>query len=256
MVAENGSVAICPRVETGATKYLDGSGYLHVLDKSAPIPERKDEHGVELPEHNMVLSMLSSKMMSACDDGRLSMMSDKLGLKPFAMRALRVGWSASSDAFSFPMFRAGQRLIGIRLRSLTGKKWAIKGSKQGLFMPFEWVSKSPGIVLCEGPTDTAAVLGLGINAIGRPSAMGSHALVEEAVKGRPVCVLSDSDSVGVDSANRLASHLIKSGACKSVGILVPPAKDAREWISSGATREQVKESIARAMKCDGPFVCR
>lgn len=254
MVSANGAVAICPRTEEGATKYLDGSGYLHVLDPTKPIPEKTDEKGEVLPEHNLVLSSLASKMAASCDDERLARFAESLGLHPFALRMLRVGWFASSDAFSFPMFRYGQRLIGIRLRSESGKKWAIKGSRQGLFMPLQWPSDKKGVLVCEGPTDTAAMLGMGFNAIGRPSAMGSHALVEEAVNGRPVCIISDSDSVGLDSAQRLATHLRK--CCPKVGILIPRQKDARDWVRAGATKSEVSEQVAHAMSFAGPWTCQ
>lgn len=246
MVSSNGSVAICPRTEEGSTKYLDGSGYLHVIDKSAPIPPKSDEQGKEMPEHNIVLSTLASRMMAAATDEMVSALAKNIGVPTFALRLLRVGWSATSDAFSFPMWRFGKRLIGIRLRSMSGKKWAIKGSKSGLFIPDQWPSMKKGVIVCEGPTDTAALLGLGFNAIGRPSALGSYALVEEAVEGRHVCVVSDSDSVGIDSANKLANHLQRSGSCLSVRIIVPPAKDARKWINEGATRACVQELISRA----------
>lgn len=255
MVSANGSVAICPRTENGAQKYLDGSGYLHIIDKSVPVPERRDEGGQELPEHNLVLSSLSSKMMAACGDDKVESLASNLGVATFALRLLRIGWSATSDAFSFPMFRYGQRLIGIRLRSMGGKKWAIKGSRQGLFMPLEWPSIKKGVLVCEGPTDTAAMLSLGFNAIGRPSAMGSHALVEEAVAGRPVCIISDSDNVGIDSARKLAQHL-RSKSCPKVGIIVPPAKDAREWKRSGVTKEQVSILVSKSLAADGPLLFR
>lgn len=254
MMSANGAVVICPRVEQGATKYLDGSGYLHVIDPKQPIPERTDEKGEVLPEHNLVMSSLASKMLAACDDERIGRFAASLGVPTFALRMLRVGWFASSDAFSFPMFRYGQRLIGIRLRSEAGKKWAIKGSRQGLFMPLQWPSDKKGVLICEGPTDTAAMLGMGFNAIGRPSAMGSHALVEETVAGRPVCIISDSDSVGMDSAARLATHLRKH--CPKVGILIPRQKDAREWVRAGATKEEIAEEVGMAMSCAGPWTCR
>jgi 5S rRNA maturation endonuclease (ribonuclease M5) len=256
MISANNSVAICPRTETGAQKYLDGSGYLHILDKTIPPPEKTDESGQEMPEHNLVLSSISSKMMAACDDARLASLASELGVASFSLRLLRVGWSATSDAFSFPMFRYGQRLIGIRLRSMAGKKWAIKGSRQGLFMPLDWPSPKRGVILCEGPTDTAAILSLGFNAVGRPSAMGSHALVEEAVSGRPVCIISDADRVGIDSAKKLADHLRRSNACPKVSILIPPAKDARAWKMAGASREIVAGAVARSFEEDGPFPCR
>jgi hypothetical protein len=256
MVSSNGAVAICPRTETGSKKYIDGSGYLHVIDKTVPMPPfRADEAGKELPEHNLVLSRFSSKMMEACTDERIGILSRSIGVPSFALRLLRVGWSASSDAYSFPMFRDGQRLIGIRLRSLSSKKWAVKGSKQGLFMPFDWPRPGKGIVICEGPTDTAAVLGMGMNAIGRPSAMGSHALVGEVVEGMDVCLISDSDEVGIDSATKLARFL--KTKCRRVGILVPPAKDARAWISSGSVGQPLLRSlIAEAIRSTGPLFFR
>ena len=255
MVSSNRAVVICPRIEEGSKKYLDGSGYLHIIDKSKPVPLRKDESGSELPEHNIVLSQLASKMMACCDDERLRHLSMDLGVPPFALRLLRVGWSSTSDAYSFPMWRDGQRLIGIRVRSMTGKKWAIKGSRSGLFMPVEWPSRKSGVVVCEGPTDTAALLGLGINAIGRPSAMGSHALVEEVVEGRTVCIVSDSDKVGMDSSMKLAHHLEKS--CYKVAVLVPPAKDAREWVTGPqkAGPALVRSRIAEAFRSTGPYLC-
>jgi hypothetical protein len=252
MVSSNGAVAICPRTETGSKKYLDGSGYLHVVDPTLPVPERRDEGGAELPEHNLVLSSLASKMMAACDEQRVSRLSDSIGVPTFALRMLRVGWSATSDAYSFPMYRCGQRVIGIRLRAQSGKKWAIKGSRQGLFMPVAWPSPRKGVLICEGPTDTAALLGMGFNALGRPSAMGSHALMEEALSGRPACIISDSDDVGIDSAMKLAAYLRKNSR---VGILVPPAKDAREWVNRGASKETISRAVAEAMSRleDGPL---
>lgn len=255
MVSSNRAVVICPRVEEGSRKYLDGSGYLHILDKTKPVPVRTDEGGSELPEHNIVLSQLASKMMACCDDERVSVLAADLGVPTFALRLLRVGWSASSDAYSFPMWRDGQRLVGIRIRSMSGKKWAIKGSRQGLFMPMQWPSRRKGIVVCEGPTDTAALLGLGLNAIGRPSAMGSHALVDEVVEGSPVCIISDSDKVGIDSSTKLASHLKKQG--NKVCVIIPPAKDARDWIAGRekASAATIRTCISEAFRSSGPYYC-
>lgn len=255
MISANGAVAICPRTENGARKYIDGSGYLHVIDATKPIPERKDEFGVELPEHNLVMSQLASKMLEACDEEKLVDMAEALGVSCESLRLLRMGWSSSSDAYSFPMYRAGHRLIGIRLRNMQGRKWAIKGSRSGLFMPSRWPGTQKGIVICEGPTDTAAMLTLGFNAIGRPSAMGSHAMIEEVVSGRPVCILSDADEVGVSSSKKLAAHLEKS-ACSRVGIMIPGAKDARAWLNRGISREDVSAEIKKAMSTAGVFESR
>jgi 5S rRNA maturation endonuclease (ribonuclease M5) len=255
MISANGAVVICPRTEEGSKKYIDGSGYLHVVDATKPIPERKDEFGLELPEHNIVLSQLASRMYEACVEEKLVDMAENLGVSTESLRLLRMGWSSSNDAFSFPMYRAGHRLIGIRLRNLQGRKWAIKGSRSGLFLPSKWPEPKKGIVICEGPTDTAAMLTLGFNAIGRPSAMGSHALIEEVVSGKSVCILSDADDVGINSSRKLAEHLSRS-SCRRVAIMVPGAKDARAWLNRGISREEVSKEIKEAMSASGVYESR
>lgn len=259
LMTANGAVAICPRVEQGSHRYIDGSGYLHVLDASIRADkqfEKRDEADALLPEHNSVMSVLASKMMRACDDQRLALLASLLGVDGSALRLLRVGWNASSGAYSFPMWRIGHRLIGIRLRADGGRKWAIKGSRAGLFMPYQWANPKKGVLICEGPTDTAALLALGYNAVGRPSAMGSHAMIGEAVVGRVVCIICDDDAVGIDSAQKLCVYLKRSGVCSKVGIMVPPAKDAREWVNRGATRVDIDRCVKESLRCDGLFRCQ
>ena len=68
------------------------------------------------------------------------------------------------------------RVVGIRLRGHGGEKWAVRGSADGLFYDpaMTWTGD---IAVCEGPTDTAAALTLGLSAVGRPScASGAEAL--------------------------------------------------------------------------------
>jgi hypothetical protein len=51
-------------------------------------------------------------------------------------------------------------VIGIRLRNDLGRKWAVTGSRQGLFLP----GPHPGqtVLIVEGPTDAAAAVDLGV----------------------------------------------------------------------------------------------
>ena len=54
------------------------------------------------------------------------------------------------------MFDSEGSTIGIRLRSMRGEKWAVSGSKGGLFYDrSQQIVKEKFAVIVEGPTDTA-----------------------------------------------------------------------------------------------------
>ncbi|MBM4020627.1 MAG: toprim domain-containing protein, partial [Planctomycetes bacterium] len=101
----------------------------------------------------------------------------------------------------------------------------------GLFWPEDLASTGP-LLVCEGPTDTAAMLDLGYDAIGRPSCTGAVDMVIQVVRHlrhRDVVILADADGPGIDGANRLAEAMTEAGRRPKV---VRPLehKDARAWI--------------------------
>ena len=242
LVAKDKSAVICPRKEEGSKKYIDGSGYLHVLIPGQ-YEKKNPEWKSELPEHNTVMGMLAKKYMKAFDDK--SKVAEDIGITPESLDRLFAGWSSGNNGVTFPMFRHRRRLIGIRVRSVSGKKFAIKGSKQGLFLPRGWDDDpSRGLLICEGPTDTAAALDLGFDAIGRPSCMGGADLIAEAVGKRAVAIIADNDGPGMDGAERLAKRL--RTFCREVRIVVPEHNDLRGWKSQGATKEDVVRAIKRS----------
>jgi hypothetical protein len=128
-------------------------------------------------------------------------------------------------------------ICGIRLRFDDGRKKAVRGSREGLIVPNQ---PERGGVLCiaEGPTDTAALLSIGLWAIGRPSCNGAveatKRYIEAHVPSR-VVIIADHDEPGRLGAIRLA---IEIGTRE---IYQPPVgvKDAREWVRQGATRRDV-----------------
>lgn len=240
-ISADESAVICPRVEQGSKKYIDGSGYLHILKetddwkKELGKPEKK-----QLPEHNEVLAILARKMCGAMNQEKLSALSEMLDISEKSLKRLHVGYSSQQGAYSFPMQRTGNRLLGVRMRNVEGKKWALKGSKQGLFIPSGMEGKA-GLVVCEGPTDTGVLLDLDFDAIGRPSCNSGTDLIKEFAKGRHVAIVADFDGPGMDGAERLEFSLKE--VCRSVTVVVPPAKDAREFVQQGATRKDFLELI-------------
>lgn len=240
-ISADGSAAICPRVEQGSKKYIEGSGYLHILKetddwkKELSKPEKK-----QLPEHNEVLAILARKMCKSISQEKLTDLSEMLSISEESLRRLHVGYSTQQGAYSFPMQRTGNRLLGVRMRNVEGKKWALKGSKQGLFIPSGMEGKA-GLMICEGPTDTGVLLDLEFDAIGRPSCNSGSDLIKEYARGRHVAIVADFDGPGMDGAERLQFSLKE--VCKSVTVVIPPAKDAREFVQQGATRKDFLELI-------------
>jgi phage/plasmid primase-like uncharacterized protein len=143
-------------------------------------------------------------------------------------------------------------ICGIRLRGADGRKWAVKGSRQGLFIPECLNNCADRLLICEGPTDTAALLDLGFDAVGRPSCNGGNRCVLGLVLSdgrlvpREVVIVADSDEPGQRGAWKLATTLV--AYVSRVRIIEPPGgiKDARQWVQSGATRYDVEAAIDEA----------
>lgn len=240
-ISSDGTAVICPRIEEGSRKYIDGSGYLHILKETEDWKKELSKPITrQLPEHNEVIAIIARKLARSITEERVSVLSENLGVSVDSLKRLNVGFSPQQDAYSFPMLRMGNRLLGVRMRNMQGKKWAIKGSKQGLFIPNKLSGKG-GLVICEGPTDTACMLDMKFDAIGRPSCNSGTDLICEFVKGRHIAIMADCDGPGLDGAERLASALTQ--CCKSVTVAVPPAKDVREFVEQGATRKDLLEII-------------
>jgi hypothetical protein len=249
LVAADGNAAICARVES--SKRCGEAGWLHQL---------RDETLWRLPRHivrqvrltsagpRLDLASLAAAYQQAVDPVRLDEFARSLGLSVEALAALGIGWSAENRAWSFPMSDTSGHVLGIRLRR-PECKFAVRGSKEGLFLP-TMDPADPRLLVCEGPTDTAALLDMGLAAVaGRPSCTGGiRLLVELAQRRRPaeVVVVADSDEPGRRGADNLASVLV--AYVPTVRVVTPPAgiKDARAWLQAGGTRDGVEEVISAA----------
>lgn len=162
-----------------------------------------------------------------------------LGVTFDSLWRLWTTWSETHAAFAFPMSDHTGHIIGIRLRQLSGQKLAIKGSKQGLFIPR--IGYEYDLYVTEGPTDCAALLSMGLFAIGKASAMqGPEEIVKFIQKNRirRVIVIADNDTAGLNGAKKLIDAC-PVPCCE----LVLPAKDAREFYRNGGTRELIENLL-------------
>ncbi|HEX8916274.1 MAG TPA: toprim domain-containing protein [Humisphaera sp.] len=176
-------------------------------------------------------------------------MAADLGLEPQTLRRLEVGWAKAYDAWSFPMFDADHRVVGIRLRRPNGRKFAVRGGREGLFVPTGLPTGIPRLLVAEGPTDTAAILGLGFEAVGRSSCTGGAKLLVTLARGRrvrEVVIVADADEPGRRGAESLATALLPY--VDVVRVIVPPdgIKDARAWVRAGASAGDVHAAIESA----------
>jgi len=181
----------------------------------------------------------------------LSWLSDNLGVSVFSLQQLEVGYDGR--CYTFPMRDGYNKMVGIRLRVRQGNgKFAVKGSKNALFRPLGVKAESDNILfICEGPTDTAALLDLGFDVIGRASCNTGVGYIKTMIGkfNRTVVIMADKDlpkkrpdgSVsypGIEGALRLAKEL--KGCTQSIRVVKPPNyKDIREWYRNGATKAVV-----------------
>ncbi len=168
--------------------------------------------------------------------------AELLGLPVEPLERLRVGWAQEFRATTWPMRDAAGGVVGIRLRCpKTSKKWAVRGSRAGLFYPCD---QEPGSILfvTEGPTDTAAVLSLGLPCVGVPSAGSKADWLAMYVRNHAsenLIVFADGDEAGIGGAARIETECEKF--CE-VRVIHPQGfKDVRAWVV--AARGDVLETI-------------
>jgi len=243
LYAEDGSAAICQRVQDGSIKRSGDAGWLHVLtedtakrfearSKRLLRSERKRYDG---PKVDFV--KLSRDYRQRISRRQVDMLAKTLGVTAMSLVRLGVGWDG--EAFCFPMCDESGRVIGIRRRFGNGRKLCVKGSTNGLFIP-EGVNGNGPLVVCEGPTDTAVALDMGFDAVGRPNCNSKVQMTVRYVGTRQVTIIADNDVAGIDGAKRLARELAVKG--RKVRIIVPPlgVKDLRDWKNKGLTGRRLR----------------
>lgn len=225
MYSEDGKAAICARVSEGSKKKCGDAGWLHII-KEGDRPTGKPYKRFR-PEPVRDFSDESEIFQTAIADWQINDLAGSLGVKSVSLKRLNVGFDG--EAYTFPMMDENRKIIGIRRRFDDGRKFALAGSSNGLFIP-GGLDKEKPLVICEGPTDCAAGLDLGFEAIGRPNCASKIAMTARFARGRKkIVIICDNDMPGRDGAKKLAEELVR--CCTSVKIISPPPgiKDLREW---------------------------
>jgi hypothetical protein len=221
----------CMRIESKRASV--NGGWLHPLDKAAKlfIQARRVKPVVLVDCPAIWRAWKGKGKLEDVDE-----LAAELGVSPLALDQLGCVVSPEHDAYAFPMRDAAGNVIGIRLRTRTGKKFAVTGSRSGIFWRNGTYEKTLYVV--EGPTDCAAAMTIGLCAIGRPSCLGCEEFVTSFIhrkKIREVIIVADNDLPGLRGAEKLQSML----TVKSL-LWTPPCKDLREYVKNGGTKATIK----------------
>ncbi len=240
-ISADGAIAVCMRVESD--RMAKNGGFIHRIT-DAPIrplpPPRPIVRSILANAGAMIDQWTAETPLSD-----LYAFADSIGVSAGSLAEIGACWASQHNAWAFPMRDGSGRTVGIRLRAEDGRKWAVTGSREGLFYP-ERVPQDHVAVVCEGPTDTAAALSIGLWAVGRPSCSGAVELIKALVDRlfiSHLIIVADNDTPkqrpdgswwipGYAGAMRLAEAVKRP-----FKVVLPPVKDMRQWVASGLTLE-------------------
>jgi len=223
----------CMRVQS--ERAAKSGGWMHRLDGEArrylPPPPK-------LPPPTINATKLIREWHTATSPALREDFAVSLGLSGSSLTAVGAAWAATYAAWAFPMSDGYGNIVGIRLRNEKGK-FAVRGSRQGIFLAD--VPPRKILFVCEGPTDTAAAIELGLFAVGRPNCCCGAPEIKIYARRLAVArvvVISDNDKPGIDGAKKVGAELKLPFA-----IYVPPAKDLREFVRLGGTRIMIENTL-------------
>lgn len=235
----------CMRI--ASAKPCQNGGYLHAIGTERHhVPVREE------PKPDFDVRPLYAKWQRHTEDRHIEQLSRLLGIEELPLRALQVAWAEECDAWAFPMVDAHRNITGVRLRNERGEKWAVRGGRNGLFVPHSAMPPGHRCYICEGASDCAALLSIGLFTIGRPSCNEGAAILGELLPRlgvREVVIVADHDrdknapdgrnyNPGVDGAVALSQKLPMPNC-----IWIPATKDARDFVRCGGSAAQIENAI-------------
>lgn len=196
--SSNGAVARCTRIEsTKESNGRDGSiAWIHRLVD--PLPNIATKEKPPKPT-KAEWAQRAEHMFNAREatKGREEL-AGLLGVSVESLELLGVGVGHDFDGkrfWSFPERDLQWRQTGIKRRYADGSQKHMPGATPGLYAAREWWTYPGPILLPEGGSDVAALLTMGLCAVGRSSNTGSVSQLIGLLRGqeRPVIVLGEND---------------------------------------------------------------
>lgn len=239
----------CMRVESKNSCSTGGWYHFYEEDKPEFVPRAE----LPKPPPSQGFNLLMAEYRNRTQTFQFQALAESLGVLPESLIALGAGYAQNRKAWAFPMWDGLNTILGIRLRNLQGFKWAVPGSRIGVFRPSKSVPAQPICYLPEGPTNTAATLSLGLYAVGRPTCNSGTTQLQETLRNlgiRRVVIIADNDPEkqignrqgypGIEGAKQLQRDL----QCKSVIFIPPsPCKDIRDFLKAGGTKSYIESEV-------------
>jgi putative DNA primase/helicase len=161
--------------------------------------------------------------------------------------------------WAIPERNASGEVIGTAYRSRDGGKSFAGGGKRGLILPwplgaYAGTRADDPVFVCEGASDTGALLGLSLDAVGVPMAGACGEMLAELLGDRHVVIVAHADHAGRRGAKKLADAFLTRS--QSVPIIEPPDghKDARAAVIAGANRDSFLALARTAQAVPPPLI--
>ena len=274
---ESPTSVLCARVAEGCARTRDGKpitakdgmGWVHDIRADGFKPRRLvDRPKPPKPKHLDFAGIQIAARAAIRSPEELALLAQSLGVDVQSLQQLDIGWCRKYEsvnfatgevktmgvsAWSFPMRAPEGHIIGLRFRNAKAAKWSACTSINGLFIPKGMMAGGP-VLIVEGPTDTAAALTLGFDAIGRPSNTAGRELIvawcRRQLPRRDIVIVRNNDPRGThaewltrDATEKLVADLLATKAAASVRVICPPVKDLRTWLNAGATHDTIQRVI-------------
>jgi hypothetical protein len=255
MLDERTGYVLCNREDAGAIKQARAGGHVHRLIDAPGAYIPIIGHAITPRRLSLcTLRMMQRRLLLDARYGARHRLAAELGLKVSSLKALEVGWYPRARCWTFPMRDSCRRLVGFRTRNELGEKRCIAGGSEGLFIPRRLPASfaDEPLFITEGPTDCAAVLSLGLWAVGRPSCTGGIYTLTRFIQrthAREIVLFADNDNPGLRGAKRLCNAIRSFVKC--VRFVSPPKqfKDVRAWYCAGLTRRRFLPHVKDFPRC-------
>lgn len=256
------------RAESPRPSRSSMGGWIHILkDKLPAVTIMAKPQKTQKDWTPLAMEMASSQEAKS----NLPYLAKRLGVGMHSLQALMVGYGYDTyrkEWFSsWPEFGSSGMAVGIIRRYPDGSKRMMEGGNHGIYYS-GWNARDGSIYIVEGGSDTAALIGLGANAIGRPSCLGGLRECTSMLRAdrREVIVVGERDEKpdkrgklphcpavckscmhcwpGLAGA-RLFAERLQLALKREVLYGLLPNKDAREWVlnARATTQQELRAAI-------------
>lgn len=243
MIHKSGHKVICTRVKSGNPR--GNAGHLHYIKRGQAPPKHMMQQKHEYLTTRQVQDYLDS-ISQARNANMIERQAKALGLSLDSIIMMHGRYDPDKAVLVFPMFDHRKVPTGCRFRRNDGKKYSLKGGREGLFISREFTPSRP-IWITEGPTDAAALCEIGLaNVIGKPNCSGGTDIIKRLLathRRTPLILVSDPDECGVDGAKSLAQMV------SNPSIVIVGPSDIREF-STKRLNNEARASILEGLTGD------